>query len=69
MRISQSFKKWYLVHVVSERLCTAWDEVKTSLALGIPKISVARDEGIQKRKAWKRLNNSAQVEVGQESIR
>lgn len=55
--------------MASERLCTAWNDVEISLALGTPMLSVAGDEGIEKRKAWKRLNNSAQVEPSPDSIR
>lgn len=67
--VSASLLIVVLVHVASERLCIAWDEVEISLTLGTPMLSVAGDEGIQKTKAWKRLNNSAQVEPSQESIR
>lgn len=52
-----------------ERVCTAWDNTETSPALGLPQLSVAGDEGIEKGKAWKRQNNSAQNELSPESIR
>lgn len=58
-----------LEHVALERLCTVWDNAETSLALGLPKLSVAGDEGIEKGKAWKRLNSPAQKEPSPESIR
>lgn len=58
-----------LQHVALEKLCTAWDNAETSLALGLPKLSVAGDEEIEQGKAWKRLNNSAQKEPSPESIR
>lgn len=52
-----------------ERHCTAWDIAETSLALGLPKLSKARDERIKKGKVWKRLNNSEQKEPSPASIR
>jgi len=48
--------------VALERLCTARDNAETSLAWGPPKLLVAGDEGTEKVKAWKRLDNSAQKE-------